>query len=194
MGFRVTELALQTYGGYGYICDYPIEQYLRDSKVSSIYEGTNGIQALDLIGRKLSINQGQLFREFYEDVDQFCSQNQENGEWKKEVSALKKSADDLGRVTMKFGEWAMAKNYDLPQLHAMSYLYNLGDLMLSWLLLDQAILAQDLLKNTTDEEEKKFLEAKTYTAKFFIHHILPGAQARTVAIFSGDESALKIPF
>jgi hypothetical protein len=194
MGFKVTELALQTYGGYGYICDYPIEQYLRDSKIASIYEGTNGIQALDLIGRKLAVNQGQLFREFYEDLDRFCGDNKQRDDLETEVVALKKAADELGRVTMKFGEWALEQNYVLPQLHAMSYLYNLGDVMLSWLLLDHAFLAVALLKNNPDAAENKFLEAKLHTARFFIHHILPMAQARTQTMLGGDDSPLKISF
>jgi hypothetical protein len=194
MGFKVTELALQTYGGYGYICDYPIEQYLRDSKISSIYEGTNGIQALDLIGRKLTTQEGRLFREFYEDITQFCEGRKGHADFKNEISALKSAAEDLGRVTLKFGEWAMAKNYDLPQLHAVSYLYNLGDVMLGWLLLDQALLAQGLLKKNPVDEEKKFLEGKILTARFFIHHILPLAQGRTQAILDSDDSPLKIIF
>lgn len=208
MGFKVTELALQVYGGYGYITEYPVEQYLRDTKIASIYEGTNGIQALDLIGRKLGINQGQLFRELYEDLTTFCGQNSEHPAFKEEVASLKKATDDLGQVTMKFGEWAMGKNYDMPQLHAVSYLYNVGDVVVSWLLLDQAFLALKMLEEiwtklgATDEatkskiceedEEARFLEGKVKTARFFIHNILPGAKARTKTILTGDDSALKI--
>lgn len=194
MGFRVNELALQTYGGYGYISDYPVEQYMRDAKVSSIYEGTNGIQALDLIGRKLTINQGQLFREFYEDLNTFCSKQANQDHFKNEVTLLKKAADELGQVTMKFGEWAMAKNFDLPQLHAVAYLNNLGDVMLAWLLLDHAMHAHGLLKNQPPDQETKFLEGKIHSARYFIHHLLPGAKARAKAIMDGDDSPLQIKF
>ena len=210
MGFKVTELALQTYGGYGYICEYPVEQYLRDTKIASIYEGTNGIQALDLIGRKLGIQGGLLFREFYEELNAYCGTHQENPAFKSEVANLKKALDDLGQVTMKFGEWAMSKNYDMPQLHAVSYLYNLGDIMVSFLLLDHAMLALKQLekiwqeKNAGDEaakskiceedDEARFLESKVKTARFFNHQILPGTKARSRAILSGDESVFKIRF
>lgn len=210
MGFKVTELALQTYGGYGYISEYPVEQYLRDTKIASIYEGTNAIQALDLIGRKLAIQGGQLFRELYEDLSAFCSTHAEHPAFKAEVAALKKSVDTLGQVTMKFGEWAMAKNFDMPQLHAVSYLYNMGDVVLSWLLLDQSILALKKLealwqekgandeaakdKICSEDDEAKFLESKVKTARFFIHNILPGATARAKTILSEDDSALKIRF
>lgn len=208
MGFKVTELALQTYGGYGYICEYPVEQYLRDTKIASIYEGTNGIQALDLIGRKLGIDNGLLFRELYEELSEFCGKQQDHPAFKEEVTNLKKSIDDLGQVTMKFGEWAMSKNFDMPQLHAVSYLYNLGDVMVAYLFLDQAILALQKLekiwedKNASDEaakskvceedEEARFLEGKVKTARFFNHQILPGTKARSKAILSGDDSAFKI--
>jgi len=210
MGFRTTELALQVYGGYGYITEYPAEQYLRDIKIASIYEGTNGIQALDLIGRKLGINNGQLFRELYEDLNGFCTQQAEHPAFKKEVESFKKSLDQLGQVTLKFGEWAMAKNFDLPQLHAVNYLYNMGDVILSWILLDQAILALGKLealwkekgagdegakaKVCEEDDEARFLEGKVKSARFFISNILPGAHSRAKAILSGDESALKVRF
>ncbi len=210
MGFRATELAVQTYGGYGYCSEYPAEQFCRDVKISSIYEGTNGIQALDLIGRKLSINQGQLFREFYEDLSAFCAKHADHAAFKEEVSATKKGLDDLAQVTMKFGEWAMGKNFISPQLHAVPYLYNMGDVVLSWLMVDQSILALEKLeaiwkeKGATDEESKsklcqeddeaRFYEGKIKATRFFIHHILPGAKARTKAMLGGDESAMKIRF
>jgi hypothetical protein len=72
-GFEVVTLAMQVYGGYGYIAEYPIEQMLRDVKISSIYEGTNGIQALDLIGRKMAMKNGEVFRGFYDELQAFVS-------------------------------------------------------------------------------------------------------------------------
>ncbi len=210
MGFKVTELALQTYGGYGYISEYPVEQYMRDIKIASIYEGTNGIQALDLIGRKLSKNAGQLFREFYEDIATFCGRYGEHQAFKNEISSLKKTLDELAQVTMKFGEWAMSNQWDLPQLHCVPYLYNVGDVCLGWLLMDQAIVALEKLESiwqsqgATEEaakskiceenEEARFLEGKVKTARFFIHHLMPQARARAKSILSGDDSAMKIRF
>ena len=72
MGFRVTELAIQIHGGYGYCSEYPVEQFMRDAKIASIYEGTNGIQALDLVGRKLGYHQGALFKSMYSGNRHFC--------------------------------------------------------------------------------------------------------------------------
>lgn len=207
-GFKVTELAMQTYGGYGYISEYPIEQYMRDVKISSIYEGTNGIQALDLIGRKIGQKNGQYFRELYEEIDGFLSREASNPAFDSEIANVKKSLDQLGQVAMKFAEWGMGGNLISPQLHAVSFLHNFGDLMVSFLLLDQSVLAlkklEELWKSqgATDEEKKskvcteneeaRFLEGKVKTARFFISNILPQATARTKAILNNDLSPMKI--
>ena len=77
MGFRVTEQAIQVYGGYGYIREYPVEQFMRDCKITSIYEGTNGIQALDLVGRKLGYKQGLLFKNIVAETENLLKGSQE---------------------------------------------------------------------------------------------------------------------
>jgi len=210
MGFRVTELAMQTYGGYGYCSEYPAEQYMRDVKISSIYEGTNGIQALDLIGRKLGQKNGEFFRELYSEIDGFISKNSSHAAFTSEFANLKKALDQLGQATMKFGEWGMSGNFTMPQLQAVNYLYNFGDVMVSFLLLDQAVLALSKLEEIwksqgADQEEKKakicdendearFLEGKVKSARFFISNLLPYVTARTKIILSEDPSAMKVRF
>jgi Acyl-CoA dehydrogenases len=209
-GFRVTELAMQTYGGYGYISEYPIEQYMRDVKISSIYEGTNGIQALDLIGRKLGQKNGQYFRELYEEINGFLSRHVSHPAFTAEIANLKKATEQLGQLTMKIAEWAMGGNLISPQLHAVSYLHNFGDVMLAYLLLDQAVLALGKLEEVWksqgagDEAQKskiceenteaRFFESKVKTARFFISNLLPHATARAKAILNDDPSAMKIRF
>jgi len=210
MGFRVSELAMQVYGGYGYISEYPVEQYMRDIKISSIYEGTNGIQALDLIGRKIGQKNGEYFRELYDELNGFCSKNAGNAAFTEEVGSLKKTVDQVGQVTMKFAEWGMGGDILRPQLHAVNYLYNLGDVFVSYLLLDHAILALAKLeeiwksqgadneekksKICTENEEARYLEGKVKSARFFIANLLPQATARTKAILAEDLSALKVRF
>jgi hypothetical protein len=210
MGFRVTELAMQTYGGYGYISEYPVEQYMRDIKISSIYEGTNGIQALDLIGRKIGQKNGEYFKEFYEELGTFCKTHEGKPVFSKEAENLKKANDQLAQITMKFAEWMMGGNLALPQLHAVSYLYNFGDVLVAYLLLDQAVLALKKLeeiwksqgadieekkaKICTENEEARFYESKVKSARFFVAQLLPQTLARAKAILSEDLSALKIRF
>ncbi|MCE9624873.1 MAG: acyl-CoA dehydrogenase [Deltaproteobacteria bacterium] len=210
MGFKVTELAMQVYGGYGYIAEYPVEQYMRDVKISSIYEGTNGIQALDLIGRKIGQKNGEYFRELYEEMNGFCTKQAAHPAFASEVGSIKKALDQVGQVTMKLAEWGMSGNVLSPQLHAMSYLYNLGDVFVSYLLTDQAVLALAKLeeiwksqgadneekksKICTENDEARFLEGKVKSARFFVANILPQATARTKAILADDQSPLKIRF
>jgi hypothetical protein len=209
-GFRVTEWAMQTYGGYGYISEYPIEQYLRDVKISSIYEGTNGIQALDLIGRKLTQKNGQYFRELYDKLQKFCEAQASHPAFSEEVGRLKKALEKVGQATMKFAEWGMAGNIDLPQLHAVSYLHSVGDLFIAYLLMEQAMLALGKLeaiwksqgaeaeeqkaKICSKNEEAKFYEGKVKTARFFVNQLLPQVFGRIGGMMSEDLSPMKIRF
>lgn len=206
--FKVTELAIQTYGGYGYCSEYPVEQLMRDVKISSIYEGTNGIQALDLIGRKLAQKQGQYFRDFYARIDKFCSENKEHQGLGKSVESVKKALDQLGQLTMKFAEWGMGGDREYPMLNACSYLTIMGEVIIGQLLVEQAIIAadklnkilglhddyeseDDLIKNNN---EAKYLDGKIQTARYFTAHLLPLVTARVKAVLSEDRSALQIKF
>ncbi len=98
MGFRVCETAIQCLGGYGFCKDYPLEQYLRDAKIMSLYEGTNGIQSMDLMGRKMSTKGGALFNEFKSEIEHFCSQHREHPELGDRVRALAGVAGRLWEV------------------------------------------------------------------------------------------------
>ncbi len=209
-GFEMASLAMQIYGGYGYIQEYPIEQILRDVKISSIYEGANGIQALDLVGRKMASQGGELFRTFYEHLNTFCETHAKRATLEKEVESLKKALDSVGACAMKFAEIAMGGDRDYPQLHAVSFLHMVGYVCVAWVLLDQAILALPKLEkiwadaNATVEETKfalcennldaRYYEGKVKTARFYIAHILPQLQALAKSIQNEDRSALKIRF
>ena len=188
MGFRVTELAMQVYGGYGYIAEYPIEQYMRDVKISSIYEGTNGIQALDLLGRKLSMKNGELFQEFYQDVSEFITENETHKELKVEILELKKAIDSIGQVAMQFAQWSSEGDRIKPQLGATPFLEMCGHAVAAFVLLSQAVLAQKQIK------KESFYQNKVHTARFFAHNLLPKVRMFAKAILSGDSSAMAIEF
>jgi len=190
-GFKVTEIAMQIYGGYGYCSEYPIEQYMRDVKISSIYEGTNGIQALDFLGRKLSSKGGALFREFYEDMTAFNSGIVDSHELKESATQLQKSADTAGQVAMKFMEIGMAGDRDYPMLSATPFLELVGHITIAWHLMEQAVVADNAIKaGSTDS----FYRNKIRTAKFFVAQILPNVQARAKSILSMDRAALEMEF
>lgn len=190
-GFKVTEIALQLYGGYGYVSEYPMEQYMRDVKIASIYEGANGIQALDLMGRKLALNNGELFREFYEDLSAFAGNHEAHEVLAEQVGAFKKAVDTVGQVAMKFAEWGMGGDRQRPMMGATPFLEMVGHATLGYLLIEQAVIAHDKIKNGQDDA---FLRDKIRTAKFFVAHTLPLVQMRAKEILSGDLSAMEMEF
>lgn len=207
MGFKVTELAMQTYGGYGYISEYPIEQYMRDVKISSIYEGTNGIQALDLLGRKLPLNGGQTVQQFYAMVDEFVTKNANDAALKNELAEFKKSLDLIAQTAMSFMEMTGKGDFNYPMLSASEFLTMFATVVVAYFLLTQAVTAHAKLEKLLAEkaedpsqhksfikenEEAAYLDGKIKTARFFVHRILPQVRALSKAIQSGDRSALEI--
>jgi len=169
MGFRVCEIAMQCFGGYGYSKEYPIEQYLRDAKLMSLYEGTNGIQSSDLMGRKMRINDGVPFRAFMEEIGSFCQGNKDHPSLGGPVRELARVVDKLAEVatemTQRAGsdplQWA---SYTYPAL--MSF----GDAVAGWRLLDMARIAQDAIDNGTDTP---FYQGKVMQATYFAAVVLP---------------------
>ncbi len=209
MGFRVTELAIQVYGGYGYCREYPVEQLMRDVKVSSIYEGTNGIQALDLVGRKLPYKQGALFRSFLGEVEKIAGPAGDNPRLKNIADLVQEAKSRLVEVTVFFAQKGMAGDIMIPVLYATPYQELFGDFTVGFILLWQAMIADEKLQTIyeavhadTDEEKQTLLlnnvEAAFYfgkisSAKFFANTFLSLAPGKARAILSGERSALDMP-
>lgn len=189
MGFRITELAIQTYGGYGYIQDYPVEQYMRDTKIASLYEGTNGIQAMDLVGRKFLRNHGKNLERYLKRVHQEIEAVMEQAE-------LKAPAHKVLGVLQGFEEAARriaGRAAEHPQeigLVATPFLRALGDLVCAQLLVRRAKVALDQLGSASTEERKKFLQGKIEVARFYTEQLLPEAHLNIQRILSADHSAL----
>ncbi len=184
MGFRVTELAIQTYGGYGYVQDYPVEQYMRDLKIASLYEGTNGIQAMDLIGRKFLKDQGRGLKRYLEKV---TGQLQEVAAWEELKGLVNKTLSVLGEFAQgaqEIGKRA-ASQPDYVGLCATPFLRALGDLTCAQILVRRAAVALEQLKAKPSEERSKFLQGK-----FYVEQLLPEARLNLARIHSGDTSAL----
>ena len=210
MGFRVTEWAMQCYGGYGYCADYPAEQYMRDIKITSIYEGTNGIQAMDLLGRKVSMGGGKLFMNFLALLGEFIEKHKSHATLGDCVGRLEKAKDTLAHVTIDFAKTGASGDMVYPVLNACCYLEMFGDVMVAYLLLGEAVIAREKFdaicgeKNADTEEARKSLceeddEARFYwgklcSAEFFTTQILPRVNARAESIESGSRSALEVVF
>jgi alkylation response protein AidB-like acyl-CoA dehydrogenase len=208
IAFRVTEWAIQIYGGYGYCGEYPVEQFCRDVKITSIYEGTNGIQAMDLVGRKLSMKKGALVMGWLKEINDYLEKHKAHPAFGPAVAALEQAKNTLVGVSMHFAKVAAGGDRLYPMLHACPYLEIFGEIELSYLLLDQAIIAHEKLQAiyqksqaTTPETqacviaeqpEAAFYSGKIHAAEFFIANILPKAQSTANAILGGNRSALAI--
>jgi len=209
MAFRLTEWAIQIHGGYGYCGEYPVEQLCRDVKITSIYEGTNGIQAMDLVGRKLSLKKGALFMGWMKEVNEFIEKHKAHAVFGTAVGQLEQAKNTLINVSMHFAKSAATGDLLYPMLNATPYLELFGEVELAYLLLDQAIISQNKLQTifqkagaTTDEAKAKVIDdqadaafycGKVHTAEFFCSNILPKVQATSMTILSGNRSALTIP-
>jgi len=181
-GFDGTNIALQTLGGHGYIREYGVEQYVRDARIAQIYEGTNAVQALDLVGRKLPMEGGRLVRRFFELVKQdveAASNNEAVSEFAKPVGA---SLLQLQKATMMLAERGFA-NPDEAGAAATDYLHLMGYVAVGWQWLKMATVAQEKLGAGTGD--KRFNEAKVKTARFYFARLLPEAATLLTAIQSG---------
>ena len=192
MAFRVTEMAIQVYGGYGYCSDYPVEQFLRDEKIASIYEGANGIQGLDLVGRKLGLKKGMYFMNLLGEMGKTVGRYQ---------AALPELAPDvqaaintLAEVAMLFAASGKAGKFLIPVANAYPFLMLMGQVVMAWLLLWQAGVAQEKLAAPDGGgADKAFFTGKLATARYFIKHVLPEVDAVAKAIKSEDLSMMEIP-
>jgi hypothetical protein len=196
MGFRCTELAIQSMGGYGCTADYPVEQYMRDLKPASVYEGTTGIQALDLLGRKVAMKGGALFMNFIGILNEFVETHQGNEALKDLVAKVATAKDKLSEITMHLGGLSMGGDRIYPVLSATPFLFLFGDVLMAYLLTWQAVIAQEKLdslgKKPEEDAEAAFYSGKVMGARFFVNNLLPQAYSHIEAIMNGDRAALEI--
>ncbi len=209
MGFRVTEMAVQIHGGYGYCQEYPVEQFLRDIKITSLYEGTNGVQALDLVGRKLGYHQGALFMAIVGETGNILENAKKNFHLKDIVEPFDTARNQLIEVTRYFGLKSITEDFMTPILYAGPYLELFGDVAVGFMLLWQAVIAERRLteiyadsKADTPEKQAEvlrsnrsaaFYRGKIASAEFFSNTILSLSKGKARAIMSGERSALDIP-
>jgi alkylation response protein AidB-like acyl-CoA dehydrogenase len=193
-GFNVTELAIQTYGGYGYIREYPVEQYMRDVKIASLYEGTNGIQAMDLLGRKMSTQGGALFMTYLQDINTFIEETRADEVIGADVAILDGAKDTLAETAFFFAGLGR-KEPEYPMLNSSPFLEMFGDVLIAHILLEQARVSLARLATIApDAPDVTFYKNKVKTAKFFVNNILPRVQANATRIKAHDKSALEMEF
>jgi alkylation response protein AidB-like acyl-CoA dehydrogenase len=188
LGFEAANLGLQTYGGHGYIVDHGMEQFVRDARIAMIYEGTNGVQALDLVGRKLPANMGRPLRRFFHPVAQFIEAHGADPAIGALVQPFAKAFGALQLATAFIGQ----KGFSDPEeagAAATDYLRLLGLVALGFMWLQMAKVAAEKLPAAVGEDAA-FYRAKRTTANFYIDRILPQAGALWYAIKSGKASMM----
>ncbi|MBB5703286.1 hypothetical protein FHS76_003186 [Ochrobactrum daejeonense] len=188
-GFEHAVMAQQVFGGHGYIEEHGMSQYVRDARIAMIYEGANGIQALDLVGRKLALNGGRAVTAFFKEVGEFCEANRENEKLSFFTKYLKKGLNDLQAATMWLMQNAMAKP-DNAGAASNDYMHLFGLVALGFMWARMAKVAEEKL--TAGEGNKEFLEAKLVTARYYFERIMPESAAHLARIQSGADSMMAL--
>jgi hypothetical protein len=191
-GFDQCVQAVQVYGGYGYITEYPVEQLLRDCKITSIYEGTDGIQAMDLLGRKLGMDKGQVFINFLGEIQKTVARARDTGGLDAITADVEKAANRLGEVAMHLGTTAMSEKFKVAFAAAFPFLEVMGDVIMAWMLLWRAVLAKQKLDAGARKKDVDFYEGQLKTADFFIQTILPATLGKMDGIVQSNSSAVDI--
>src|SRR5262245_53634487 len=192
--FRIAELAIQTYGGAGYVNDNPVEQYCRDAKIFSIYEGTNHIQALDLVARKLQEHGGENLRHFLGEIAVFVEAHAGQPGLAGEVRALGEASEALQRAAGALMEFFMGGKIDQVTLVANAFLEAMAEVTIASLLLQAAVIADGKRAEEDDQsqEDFDFYSGKVMAAKYYVNYVLPGVHAKVGAIVAGDRSPLDV--
>ena len=188
-GYEAANHGVQVFGGHGFIQEWGMEQIVRDTRIALLYEGTTGIQALDLLGRKILMSQGASLRNFTKQVHKFCQANEENAELKPLVDKLATLNKEWGDITMKVGMTAM-QNRDEVGAASVDFLMYSGYVCLAYFWAQMAKVAQEKLAAGTTETG--FYTAKVQTAKFYYDRILPRTVAHAQMILAGGESIMAI--
>ncbi len=189
-GFDNAVMAQQVYGGHGYIGEWGMEQFVRDARIAQIYEGANGIQALDLVGRKLGLNGGRAVQAFFAEVGQFCEENRGDERMAPITKALKKGLNDLQQATMWLMQNAMAKP-DNAGAASTDYMHLFGLVALGYMWGRMAKIAEEKIAADTDGQTG-FLEKKRITARFFMERLMPESAAHLARISSGAEAMMAL--
>mgnify|MGYP003564752136 CR=1 FL=1 len=191
-GFDICVKAIQIYGGYGYTKDFPAEQLARDVKITSIYEGTDGIQAMDLIGRKLPMDKGKVFQTFIQEmrdaVDRAAA-----------TEALGPLALEVGRAITRLEKAAehimdalRSPSTKVAFANSVPFLMIMGDVIMAWMLIWRAGIATERLKGKSKGKDRAFYQGQIFSAEYFIKSILPEILGRMDAVVTGGDAVVNI--
>lgn len=193
-GFLCISEAMQVYGGYGYSEEYPIAQLMRDSRIYGIWEGTNFIQALDLVGRKWTMAGGKVFGLWYKDIMGFLMQNQKTPGFEKEFGLVLQAAQQYIDIQKAIGTYAQTGKIGMAGLYATRILHATSKLICAKLLLEQALIAAKKLESIgADHYDYAFYQGKIASARFYVGNIVPEIEVLANVIKVADTSAIDVP-
>ena len=191
-GFNISIDAIQVHGGYGYCTEYGIEQFARDTKIATIYEGTNGIQAIDFVMRKILKDKGEIFFTVGKKIQKvMASETAQN--FPHEISMIGKSMEMSEKMVHRFGEMLAKKNHNGVLAHSTDFLTYCGNLVVSWLLLEHACRAKEQI-DSANETDKKYYQSKIDDFKVFCQHQLTRniGLANSVLNFEEDLTTMSV--
>jgi alkylation response protein AidB-like acyl-CoA dehydrogenase len=191
-GHEVCVQGIQAHGGVGYCQDYLAEQYARDCKIASIYEGTSGIQAMDLLARKIGMKKGAVFMNFLGEIQKTVAEARQTDGLADLADDLEAAVNRLGEVTLGIGKKAMSSEFKVAFAHSLPYLYAMGDSIMAWMLLWRAVTASQKLTGNPKKKDKAFYEGQIKSAEFFIKSELPVTMGKMNAIETGTTAAIEI--
>ncbi len=190
--FEVCSQGIQIYGGYGYTREYPQEQYLRDCKITHIYEGTNGIQAMDLLGRKLGANKGQDYQNLLAEIQKTVATANPIAEIAPLARATEQAVAELEKTALGIGAMAASEKVLTAFAHAYAFMDVTGDLVMAWMLLWRAVVAAQKLESGAKKKDQGFYQGQIASARFFIRTVLPQSLGKMAVIQEGDGIAADI--
>ena len=188
-GFEAANLGLQCFGGHGYINEWGMEQNVRDARIAMIYEGTTGVQAIDLLGRKVLGSQGALLQAYTKQIHKFCKANADEPRMNRFIRPLSQVNNEWGDLTRKIG---MAALQDKEEAGAASvdYLMYSGYIVLAYFWAQAAVAAHRQLE--AGEGDTVFLEAKLFTARFYMERLLPKTRSLAATMLSGADNLMDL--
>ena len=189
--------SLQTFGGSGFLQDYPLEQYIRDAKIDTLYEGTTAIQGLDFFFRKLVRDQFQALSFLGSEIADFAKGDAGNGSLAVERERLGHALEDIQAMVGALGGYAQASQDDPRELYKVGQnstrlLLSFGEIMIGWLLLRQAAVAVDALAGTPTQADRSFYEGKVAVARFFVAQRFPLLSAERAIAETTDNSLMDL--
>jgi alkylation response protein AidB-like acyl-CoA dehydrogenase len=196
--YEMLTLSLQTLGGSGFLQDYPIEQYIRDAKIDSLYEGTTAIQSQDFFFRKIVRDGGQAVGHLNKEIQAFLDAGSGNGRLKEERALLATALADLQAMLGAMIGFVMSAQQDRRNTYKVAQqtvrlLMSTGDVLIGWLLLRQAEVALTALAGEATGRDEAFYQGKIAAAAFFARNILPELTSRRAIVESTDNSLMDVP-